>query len=412
MRILAIYPTWPWPARSGADQRAANLLERLALSDDLETLFLQGPPTCGSQGSPSPAGPARVLPFRFAAWPGLLAAWRDPAPDTIRHWSCDETLAAVRRHARERGPWDIVLVQDLPLLPYGRAASEASGGAPVILDRTRVDGAYQEEEGPRRLAGQPARRLLGHRLRCARLLAWERAAAETVALQVVCAASDASWIMRHARSAAPPLVVPNGIDTRHRTPRPASEVEAGTIVFTGCLDYFPNADAVRWLAGEIWPRIAHREPHARLLIGGRNPPEALVREAQAGGAQVLPDVPDIDELLGRAAVVVAPVRIGGGTRLKIVEAWAARRPVGATTRAADGLDARSGHDALIEDSASGFAEAAARLLRSERMRERLAGAGRLRVEREFGWDTLFARWHDGILAAERGGLSAGRGSAP
>ena len=180
-------------------------------------------------------------------------------------------------------------------------------------------------------------------------------------------------------------VVPNAADVEYYQPRPTDPPPDGrTVVYFGLLSTIPNIDGVLHFVQEIWPSIAKMHPDARCkIIGGRPPPSLL---ALAGPRVELTGfVPDLRPHLAAAAAVVVPLRLGGGTRLKIVEAMAMGKAIVSTTLGAEGIEAVPGRDILIEDQPATFADAVNRLLADPQLAGRIgASARRLAMER-YGW---------------------------
>lgn len=162
-------------------------------------------------------------------------------------------------------------------------------------------------------------------------------------------------------------------------PLPASsdeEPEPDTVAFLGNFSHPPNVDAALWLAGEIMPRLAEIRPQARLSIAGRHPP-ATLRSLAGNSIQVLGEVEDAQALMRRSAVIIAPVRTGGGMRMKVLHAMALGKPVVTTSRGSYGLDAAGEPVPLaIADHAEGIARLTAELLADKSARTRLGAAAR------------------------------------
>jgi len=361
----------------------------------MDALFLTGAEQQGDVASPPGLAGAHVLPFEFPPWKGLLRTVVDPVPRTIRHWECRPAARALQAHVRAAGPYDLIVCQDLPLVPYARVAAAAQATAPpIVLDRTRVDASFQDEEARFRLRGSAWRHRLGHRVSLPRLRRFERTVARETALQIVCAESDAAWLRANVPSDTRVAIVPNGVDVCERGSGSAEVPDR--IIVTGCLDYFPNEHGVRWLLEEVWPTVSRDCPAARLVVAGRNPSPEFEQLLSTSDVELMRDVPDMAEVLESASIVLAPVLVGGGTRLKIVEAWAKEKPVIATTRAADGLCGVDGEHLLIRDDPADFASAIAGLVRDAKSRLTLARGGRELVERRYDWDDLFEDWWDAI----------------
>jgi glycosyltransferase involved in cell wall biosynthesis len=162
-------------------------------------------------------------------------------------------------------------------------------------------------------------------------------------------------------------------------------VDPPTILFVGAFGHPPNVDAARWLAGSIYPRVVARVPQARLELVGNEPGPEVLALARDGVA-VQGSVPDVAPYMDRAAVVVAPIRIGGSMRGKVLEALAAGKALVATPRAAEGVDARGGEHLVVADGEEALVEEIVRLLQNRAERRRLAEGARRWAEAHLGWD--------------------------
>jgi sugar transferase (PEP-CTERM/EpsH1 system associated) len=181
-------------------------------------------------------------------------------------------------------------------------------------------------------------------------------------------------------------VVPNGVDIEHfRAAGGEQEVEH-RVVFTGTMDYYPNIDAVLFFARECWPRILAQVPTATWQIVGKNPPKVVRRLEEVPGVTVTGSVVDVRPYLAQAAVAIAPILIGSGTRLKILEAWAMGKAVVSTSIGYEGLEAEVGKQLLVADEAEGLVQAIVELLRNPQQRQVLGAAGRALVEAEYSWE--------------------------
>jgi sugar transferase (PEP-CTERM/EpsH1 system associated) len=202
----------------------------------------------------------------------------------------------------------------------------------------------------------------------------------------------------------------NGVDTaffrpqqRFENPYAASEQ---AIVFTGSMDYWPNIDAVRWFATNVFPEVRKRNPHATFCVVGARPASAVRKLNALDGVRVTGTVPDVRPYIEHARLAVAPLRIARGVQNKILEAMAMGKTVIASPEAATGIVARRGAELLVASEPSEFAEAVRRYLDSPE-REAIGAAARSRVLATYGWHTSLARL-DAILdgraegARERG----------
>jgi glycosyltransferase involved in cell wall biosynthesis len=205
---------------------------------------------------------------------------------------------------------------------------------------------------------------------------------------------EAEIVRRHAPD-TPTFVVPNAVDIDYFRPGSA-EVEPGTVVFNGVLDYRPNIDGVDFLIDEVMPLVRRRHPAARLTVVGRGS-AADVEALRRRGVNATGEVADIRPYLGGAAVVAVPIRMGSGTRLKVVEGLAMAKPIVSTTLGCEGVGVRDGEHLLIGDTAEAFAERIGRLLDQPELGRALGAAGRDLMEREYSWQAAGLRLEEVYL---------------
>ena len=185
-------------------------------------------------------------------------------------------------------------------------------------------------------------------------------------------------------------VVPTGVDLRQYAPA-ASAPEPGPVVtFVGAMDWEPNVDGVEYFCGGIWPAIKAEVPEARLRLVGRNPVSRVGKWA-SDAIEVTGRVPSVVEYLRQSAVVVVPLRIGGGTRLKIYEAMATAKAVVSTTVGAEGLDVHHGRDIILADDARSFSHAVIMLLCDRDLRQRYEKAAAETAAR-YDWPAIGERF--------------------
>jgi glycosyltransferase involved in cell wall biosynthesis len=180
-------------------------------------------------------------------------------------------------------------------------------------------------------------------------------------------------------------VIPNAADVEYYQPRPTDPpLDARTVVFFGLLSYVPNVDGVNHFVQDIWRRIAEAHPDARLkIVGGRAPPSL---QALAGPrVQLTGFVPDLRPHLAAATAIVVPLRLGGGTRLKIVEGMAMGKAIVSTTLGVEGIEAVPGRDLLVEDHPAAFADAVSRLLADPSLAARIGQSARRLAVQRYSW---------------------------
>jgi glycosyltransferase involved in cell wall biosynthesis len=194
-------------------------------------------------------------------------------------------------------------------------------------------------------------------------------------------------------------VVPTGVDQELYRPLPAAGAAEPLVVFVGAMDWEPNVDAAEYFCQEIWPIIVAAVPEARFRIVGRNPASRVQRLASTS-IEVTGRVPSVVDHLHQAAVVVVPLRIGGGTRLKIYEAMAAGKAVISTSVGAEGLDVHHGRDIILADDPGSFAQAVLKLLGDAALRssyEREAAA----VAARYDWPSIGKHFAEVLEQASR-----------
>jgi glycosyltransferase involved in cell wall biosynthesis len=188
----------------------------------------------------------------------------------------------------------------------------------------------------------------------------------------------------------PLSVIPNGVDIeRYSGDFGAAEPE--TLVFAGALTYEANLDAMQFFLTEIFPLVKAARPNVMLRITGRTEGARLDRLPMDHGVVLTGHLEDVRPTVARSAVCVVPIRTGGGTRLKILEAMALRTPVVSTAKGAEGLAVTPGTDILIADSPADFAHAVLRLLGDQALSTRLTENGRRLVTSDYGWDRIGQR---------------------
>jgi polysaccharide biosynthesis protein PslH len=216
-------------------------------------------------------------------------------------------------------------------------------------------------------------------------------------------------------------IVPTGVDLERYRPRfsdsdSASSNPAPVITFVGAMDWEPNIDGVEYFCSEVWPLIKAEVPAARFRIVGRNPDPRVQKWASNSmngdaSIEVTGRVPLVVEHLHQSAVVIVPLRIGGGTRLKIYEAMATAKAVVSTTVGAEGLDVHHGRDIMLADDARSFAEAVIMLLRDPELRGRYEKAAAETANR-YDWPAMGERFSEVLQAVSETKSRTASATAP
>jgi polysaccharide biosynthesis protein PslH len=406
MKILLLTPQLPYPPRQGAAMRNYNVLRLLSGRHDISLLSFadDGPDPeaighletlCRSVTTvrlTSRSALSRLRGLFFSTKPDLVT--RLPSRDFQNE--IDRLLAGKQ--------YDIVQVEGLELAEYVLPRLRKRGGrcpAPgplFILDDHNAEYTLQKSAFETTWPAKPLqsvysfiqwRKLRLYEARCRRMF------------DAVTAVSREDE--RALEDIQPGVVVPvisNGVDSDFYTPTSdrSRALEAGVppdgpvVLFTATMDYRPNVDAMVWFAGSIWPQVIASRPATRLYIVGRNPsPEVRALEGR-DGIHVTGSVDDVRPYMEAAAVFVVPMRMGGGVRLKALEAMSMELPVVSTTLGMSGIDFAPGEDAIVADDPRDFADQVCRLLADDALRAEM-GRRAARVARGgYDWEEIVPRF--------------------
>ena len=201
--------------------------------------------------------------------------------------------------------------------------------------------------------------------------------------------------------------VPTGVDTEFFRPTGNQKLEPYNLVFTGSMDWLPNEDAISYFTEQIMPRIKQSIPNVTLTVVGRNPYPSLLELAKRDASIIVTGrVDDVRPYMERAAAYIVPLRIGGGTRLKIYEAMAMEKAIVSTPIGAEGLPLRDGSEVLLADTADSFAESVVRVLSDQSSAREIGARAAAKVREEFGWSRVAERFgelcEDTLARARKG----------
>ena len=189
--------------------------------------------------------------------------------------------------------------------------------------------------------------------------------------------------------------VPTGVDTEFFKPTGMMKRDPMNLVFTGSMDWLPNDDAIRYFTEEVLPIVRREVPGMSLTVVGRNPSSHLMELARRDSLiTVTGRVDDVRPYMEKAAAYVVPLRIGGGTRLKIYEAMAMEKPIVSTSVGAEGLPLEDGTELLLADDAHAFADAIVKLLKHDELAERIGSLAACTVRDRFGWKQVATHFSD------------------
>ena len=183
--------------------------------------------------------------------------------------------------------------------------------------------------------------------------------------------------------------VPTGVDTEFFRPQTGAQPEPASLIFTGSMDWLPNVDAMNWFCREILPLVRAKAPNVRLTVVGRKPGRELLELGERDSLILVTGrVDDVRPFIENATAYIVPIRIGGGTRLKIYEALAMEKPMVSTTVGAEGLPLRDGEELLIADDPESFANAVVRVLSDQAFADELGKRAAANVRERFAWSSV------------------------
>jgi glycosyltransferase involved in cell wall biosynthesis len=279
--------------------------------------------------------------------------------------------------AMARVDFDVVLVEGSMMWRFGYGSR-----TPVVLDEHNVE--YEILERTYVAERSPVRKLYAYleyvKFKREELAAWRGAT------RCVFTSERERNIMLGERMSTPAVAIPNGVDLDHLGPG-EDDVDPSSVLFTGRIAYRPNTDAVLYFVRKILPIIHRSRPDVVLTVAGADvPPD--VRRLAGPNVVVTGPVPDMRPYWRRAAAVVVPLRFGGGTRIKVLEALAMARPVVSTSLGCEGIDVVPGDHLLMADEPEWFAQSVLRVLGDPELGANLGRRGRMLVEARYAWSRL------------------------
>jgi len=389
LRILLLSPMAPSPPRFGAQARTHGLLTNLAQHHEITAVIVHD--DASTPRTSEAAMRSYCKQVHFIRNPHGVSGWRRRLLQ-LRSWfsrksyqrlvsmvpelqnRLDEVLAA--QH------FDVVLV-NFPHLAHYRLRQSPRGTPPPVVIIDSHDVHYDLARQISTSAASFGRRLHA-RLNWNKLRSEEVAAYENAEGVCVCSLADRQRLSKDA-PAARTAIIPNAADVDRLQPRSSDPAPAAdTVLFFGLLASVPNVDGLLFFIRDIWPRILESRPTAQFIVVGANPAPEL-KALDVPGVTIVGPVDDLRPYLSRAAVVVVPLRLGSGTRLKILESWAMARPVVSTSLGAEGLESVAGKHLLIADDPAEFSAAVVRILNEPGLAASLGAAGRALVSESYSW---------------------------
>lgn len=384
MKILWVSPFFLHPTDRGGQIRTLGTLRELHKRHEVHFCALnppanaEGPARAGEYSTrsfevhhePTPRSSIRIIPE-------LLQAIASPIPLAVSRYASPKLSSLIQRLTREER-YDSIVCDFLACAPNMPRMADA------VLFQHNVETTIWERH-QQQASSWPRKIFFGMQAR--RMAAYEaevcRNAAHVIAVSELDAKRMQDRFGVHAVTS-----VRTGVDVDYLKP-PETAAPVGDLIFSGSMDWLPNVDAMEHFLRDIFPLILQRRPGTTLTIAGRSPDERVTRAAASvPGVAVTGSVPDMRPYLWGSRLSIIPLRIGGGTRLKVYESMAAGTPIVSTRVGAEGLEYTDGRDIVIADEPQRFADACVGMLEDAARSQQIAASARQLVTERFSWSAV------------------------
>lgn len=386
MKILFLSTIVPYPPQNGHAQRTYNLIREAAKHHEVHLVaFAQKPSEmtsieqmkdiCVTAQAFRVKHKVSKLHFIMGLFMNLLSR----KPYECARYDNLEMRQAIRRLAKNER-FDILHCDTLVLSVYRNELPNV----PMVLVNHNVESILNRRRAERE-SNPLARLYIG--LQARKLEAYEREICARVHGCVVVSDQDRASLMKIVPSCNP-VVVSNGVDLEFFSPVDEEEVKPNSIVFCGGLYWVPNADGIHWFATRVLELVRKVIPDSSLTIIGSDPPGKVSALHAPPMITVTGFLDDVRPLIREAACVVVPLMVGGGSRLKILDALSMSKPVVSTSIGCEGLNVNHGKDILVCDTDGEFAQGVIKVLQDRQLAQSLGKNGRRLVQEQYGWEML------------------------
>jgi polysaccharide biosynthesis protein PslH len=390
MKILTLMPYTPVPPNFGGALRIYNLLQQMCARHEVDILMF------GSESSRKPVCDAFNLPsdrvhilagsrwLSTQNWKRLGQAYSLLTGNSLTELAArNAPLQRMLDSLLSRNKYDLLQLE-FPVMGYYRFESDAI----KIMDAHNVE--YEIHQRIAASADTRIRRFWAD-YECRKFQPEEIQICRDQDAILTTSQRDKDALDKDAPG-VPKFVIPNGVDTTFfQTESDATEPES--VVFTGAMDYFPNTDGIQYFLDRILPLVRKQMPNIKVYIVGNRPTPQLVRQA-SDNVVVTGFVDDIRPFVERSSAYIVPLRQGGGTRLKVLEAMSMRRPMVTTTVGCEGIDVTHNESVLMADEPESFAQAVVSLLGDEALQKKLVKNAFEIVRSHYDWDVIGVKLED------------------
>ena len=406
MQLLFLTPQLPYPPHQGTTIRNYHLIRHLAVHHTIDLITFLAPGQVLRANNPLYSYCRQIFgapqPIRTLRQRGSDTL-RSPLPDMALRLESKEMRQLVAAQA-QAAAYDVVQIEGIEMAQYGLQLAQVAPTRPLLVfDDHNCEyllqqrNAFTDLRRPRRWLAAAYSLLQWRKLR-----RYERAICRQADLVLAVSEPDKA-ALQALGTERPLLVIANGIelDAQQERTRPSLPPDPFTLLFVGKMDYRPNIDGALWFAQMVLPLILAEEPRARFQIVGMNPHARLDPLRANPAIEITGAVDSVAPYLAKAGIYVVPLRVGGGTRFKVLEAMAAAKAIVSTTLGVEGIDLQDERELLLGDSPRAFAAAVLRLLRDQQGRGTLATnlgqRARLFVEANYSWHEIVPKLEDALL---------------
>lgn len=391
MNILFLSQIVPYPPHGGVLQRGYNLIREIHKYNSVHLLAFVHPDVLKKEEEIEAARVellkycTRVYFFdlwvkksNLSKYSGLLMGLFSPVPFSVLAHRSNKFSQKVIQLTEEKA-FDLIHYDTISLCQF----QPSRGNISRVLTHHNIESKLME-----RRANFEKNHLIRYylSLQARRIRKYEAQESGRYDVNIVMSQTDGEELKQINPKAAL-AVVPNGVDTNYFLPEKENNIPA--LIYTGGMNMFANRDAVLYFLKEIWPAIKAQEPTVKFYAIGQDPPSELIKIGMNDRQVVIPGyVEDIRPFVVGASVYVVPLRVGGGTRLKVLDALAMGKAIVSTSIGCEGLEVTNGQDIMIADNPVDFAEKTISLLRNKEKRTALGKAARALAELKYGWEAI------------------------
>jgi polysaccharide biosynthesis protein PslH len=399
MRILFLTPQFPYPPHKGTTLRNYNIIAGLAARHEIDLLsFVDASPVASPLDQLCRRIATMPIPYR-PNWRRALDTALSPWPDMgLRLWSSEfrQQLAAWLND----GAYDVIQVEGLELARYvltlPRRADRGGSGPLIVFDDHNAEYLLQKRLAEAEISarGWNAGAVYSS-IQWRKLRRFEQRVCRQ-SDRVACVSAADAIALKQIDPTLMVHIIPNGVDTdfyRRENAGPL-ELPPHSLVFTGTMDFRPNVDAMAWFAQEVLPLIKRHVPDVRVYVVGQRPHVRLDALRADPAITITGAVDDTRPYIATASVYIVPLRTGGGTRLKVLEALSLQAPIVSTTLGAEGFAVTSGEELLLADDPADFARSIEELMIDRERARALGQAGRSFAVQHYDWRSIVPKFEE------------------